>query len=42
MQIVADRMYGHFNDGQWSGIIGEVQDGRATIGAAALTITSER
>lgn len=42
MQIVADGMFGHSHEGKWNGLIGEVQDGRATIAAAPLTITSER
>lgn len=42
MQVVEDGMYGTFYNGQWNGMIGELQSGRATIVAAPMTITSER
>lgn len=42
LQIVEDGRYGSSDNGQWNGLIGEVQSGNAAIGAAATTITSER
>lgn len=42
MHIKEDGRYGFFHDGKWEGLIGEVHYGRATIGAAPMTITSER
>ncbi|XP_037032418.1 glutamate receptor ionotropic, kainate 1-like [Bradysia coprophila] len=42
VHLVPDNRYGHLVDGEWNGIIGQVRSGRAQIGAAPITITSER
>lgn len=44
MNIVEDGRYGHLSleNGEWDGLIGAVRSGRATIGAAPITITKER
>ncbi|KAG4076947.1 hypothetical protein HA402_015934 [Bradysia odoriphaga] len=42
IHIIEDHRYGSKHSGEWDGLIGEVRSGRATIGAADITITRER
>ncbi|XP_057317108.1 glutamate receptor ionotropic, NMDA 2B-like isoform X2 [Hydractinia symbiolongicarpus] len=42
MYIVEDGKYGIYQDGEWNGLIRDVESGKADIAVAGLTITGER
>ncbi|RUS79847.1 hypothetical protein EGW08_012373 [Elysia chlorotica] len=37
-----DKLIGAVRGGEWAGVIGDVQSGKATIGAGAITVTADR
>lgn len=42
IHVVADKKYGAKIDGQWNGMIGEVNSGKADLAAAPITMSDER